>query len=117
MTAPMQAGQLRRKLTIQQRPSGQDVYGFENGGWSVVLTTWGHVAQRQVSTFMQSLAGQTVPTNQYVITLRYPPSIAIKAGMQVVDGAAVYLIQNVVDVDERHRTLTLYATMVPAPGA
>lgn len=116
---PMQAGLLRRKLTIQQRPASQDAYGFNSvdaSAWTTVLTTWGQVKVRQGSAYMAALAGQITPVATYLITLRYPPSISILAGMRVVDGSNIYVVQNVVDVDERHRTLTLYATMVPAPG-
>lgn len=120
MTAPMQAGTLRRKLTIQQRPASQDAYGFNSvdaSAWTTVLTTWGHIQVRQGSAMMAAQAGQIMPVETFIITLRYPPSIAILAGMRVLDGSNTYVVQNVVDVDERHRTLTLYATMVPAPGA
>lgn len=118
---PMAAGQLRRKLTVQERSATVDSYGFATtdagGAWRDVLTTWGAVTVRQQTVVLAVLAGQVMPTSAYVITLRYPPSVSIVSGMRVVDGGRAYTIENVVDVDERHRTLTLYCVEAPAPGA
>lgn len=113
------AGTLRRKLTFQQRPAATDSYGFHSGSdtaWTDVLVTWGSVAAKQGTALMQVLAGQIMPTSAYTITVRYPPSIAITAGMRVLDGTEMYTVQSVNDPDQRRRTLVIYATQAPAPA-
>lgn len=114
----MQAGSLRRKLTILPRASATTpgVYGEQTlANTPVVLTTWGSVTIKPGNQLIAALAGQLVAQSQYVITLRYPPSVTISLGMRVQDGARVFTIHQVADVDERHRMLTLFCVEEPAP--
>jgi SPP1 family predicted phage head-tail adaptor len=82
-----------------------------------VLTTWAAVEPRKTNPLLAALAGQTMPRMRFEVTLRYPPSISIVAGMRIADGGRYYLIQNVSDMEERHRELRLECEDVPAPGA
>lgn len=116
---PIAAGRLRRKITIQQRAAGTDQYGGPPPTWNDVLTTWGDVQPKAQNALLAAIAGQAMPRLQYAVTLRYPPTISIKAGMRVLDVQAnrTLLIHQVVDTDERHRMLTLFCNEEPAPGA
>lgn len=111
---PQQAGALRRKLIIRQRATTSDGLLGQSSTWTTVLTTWGSVTARQSSALLQLMAGQQMATTAYDIVLRYPPSVTIEPGMQVVDGARVYTISNVNDTDERHRILHLACVQAPA---
>ena len=110
---PMQAGQLRRKLTILSSATTRTAGGYSESG-SVVLTTWGSVVVKPQSTLIAAIAGQMMAQSQYLITLRYPPSTTISPGMRVQDGARTFRIHQVADIDERHRTLQLLCVEEPA---
>src|SRR5690242_2362334 len=116
---PIAAGRLRRKITIQQRAAGTDQYGGPSATWNTVLTTWGDVQPKAQNALIAALAGQAMPKDQYVVTLRYPPSIAIKAGMRVLDVGTgrTLIIHQAQDSDERHRMLTLFCQDEPAPAS
>lgn len=112
-------GDRRRKVVIQQQSTGTRTgMGFLPGTWSTVLTTWAKVTVRAMSTFASPGAVQEPITKAvYILNIRYAPSTPILNGMRVTDGTAYYLIQNVQDVDERHRELNLYCSQIPAPMA
>lgn len=112
--APLQAGRLRRKLIIRQRSVTNDGLLGQTGTFTTILTTWGSVTAKNSSALLQLLAGQQMAQTAYDIIIRYPPSFSIEPGMQVVDGARVYSISNVNDVDERHRMLHLACVQAPA---
>lgn len=110
---PMQAAQLRRKLTILLSTPTATAGGYTESG-AVVLTTWGAVTVKPQSTLIAAIAGQLMAQSQYLITLRYPPSVTIKPGMRVQDGSRTFRIHQVADIDERHRTLQLLCVEEPA---
>lgn len=110
---PMQAGQLRRKLTILSRATTATAGGYTESN-NIILTTWGSVTVKPGNQLIAAIAGQMMAQSQYVITLRYPPSLTISPGMRVQDGAKTYRIHQVADVDERHRTLQLFCVEEPA---
>lgn len=110
----------RRKITIQSESSSTTTLGFMGAGgtWNAVATEWAAVKVRQQTTLVQVGASQQpVIVATYIVNIRYVPSITILRGMRVVeaDGGATYLIQQVQDVDERHRELNLFCSQVPAP--
>ena len=110
---PMQAGALRRKLTILSSTPTATAGGYTESG-AVVLTTWGGVTVKPGNQLIAAIAGQMMAQSQYVITLRYTPSVAIKPGMRVQDGGRTFRIHQVADIDERHRTLQLFCVEEPA---
>lgn len=116
--SPMQAGMLRRKLVILPGPSGTGAFGepleSTTGVATPLLTTWGAVQSKPQNTLIAAIAGVAMAQSQYLITLRYPPSVSISPGMRVQDGARVYRIHQVADIDERHRTLQLLCMEEPA---
>lgn len=112
--APVSAGSLRRKLTIQKSTKTPDGMLGYTSAWSDVLTTRGSVTAKNSSALLQLLAGQQMAQTAYDIIIRYPPSTTILPGMRVVDGARVYTISNVNDTDERHRIIHLACVQAPA---
>lgn len=109
----MQAGKLRRWLTILSRATTSMPGGSSESG-AVILSTWGKVTVKPGNQLIAALAGKAVAQSQYIIEIRYPPSVTISPGMRVQDGAKVYRIHQVADVDERHRTLQLLCVEEPA---
>lgn len=99
----MQSGQLRKRLTIQQRSAAQDSYGQPLTTWTDVATVWGAVEPLSGRELMAAEAVQAEVTHQVVI--RYRPGISAK--MRIAYGARLFDIQNVLDENERHRILTL----------
>lgn len=119
MTNWTPSGARRRKVTIQkQSASPLTGMGFLAAAWTNVLSTWASVTVRQQTSLVSVGASQEpVIVGTYILNVRYVPSVPILRGMRVVesDGGAVYLIQQVQDVDERHRELNLFCSQVPAP--
>ena len=99
----MQAGQLRKRLTIQKRSTVQDSYGQPSTSWSDVVTVWGAVEPLSGRELMAAEAVQSEITHQVII--RYIAGITSK--MRVLYGTRIFDIQNVLDENERHRMLTL----------
>lgn len=124
MSAPTtwtSAGARRRKVTIQQQATTKTAMGFPgNGAWSDVLVTWASVTPIIKPVLVQVHASQEpVILKTYKANIRYVASITVLPGMRLVetDGGATYLIQQVEDVEERHRELNLFCSQVPAPAA
>lgn len=109
----MRAGNLRRRLTILSRATTSTAGGYTESP-TVILTTWGSVQVKPGNQLIAAIAGQLMAQSQYVITVRYPPSVSISPGMRVQDGARTYRIHDVADIDERHRTLQLFCVEEPA---
>lgn len=122
MSAPhsqwTQPGHRRRKITIAEQTTGTRTgMGFLPGVWVDVLDTWALVTPRPLFTNAATQGEEPIVRAVYLLNIRYNPSVAILPGMRVTDGSAYYLIQNVVDVDERHREWNLYCSQIPAPAA
>lgn len=116
----MEAGKLRRPVTIQQQNSASRTgMGFLTNAWTEVLRTWAAVQVRPVTTLSQVIGAEQQPIikNTYTLTIRYAPSTTILPGMRVVDGSNYYLIQSVGNVDERNQQLALYCSQTPAPAS
>jgi head-tail adaptor len=114
-TAP---GERRRKVTIQRQSTGTRTgMGFLPGAWADVLTTWAKVTVKNMTAFAAVIGGEPVSKNLFLLNIRFPPGIDILSGMRVADGTDFYRIQNVTDVDERHRELILTCSQIPDPAA
>lgn len=117
-------GARRRQITIQQQSTtSKTALGFLTNTWTDVLTTWAAVTPKQMVTFAATaqvgVSAQPIVRNLYLVNIRYVPSTPILPGMRVIesDGGAVYLIQVVVDVEQRHREWNLTCAEIPAPAA
>jgi len=101
------AGLLIHQITIQAPSSTRDSYGQLGNTWSTILTTLAAIQGTSSLTFKFSFQNSTLASNATdCITIRYP-SFNITPGMQVVFGDQSYLIQDVDDVNRRHRVLVL----------
>lgn len=101
MRAPVRAGDLRTRVSIElqsRQPDGQ-------GGWLVtwvaVADVWAGIWPRSVGESVQH--DRPAGTATHDIWLRYRPNI--KPEMRIVAGARVFGILGVMDVEDRKRWL------------
>jgi SPP1 family predicted phage head-tail adaptor len=101
------AGRLRHAITIQAPSSTRDTAGQLGATWSTVLTTRAAIESTASLTFKFSFQNSTLAANATdCITIRYP-AVTVAPGMQVIFGDQVYTIQDVDDVQRRHKVLIL----------
>jgi len=92
---PLRSGDLRRRITLQRRTTGQDSVGQAATTWQNVATVWASIdLQAEVT---------------HTITIRYRPNVT--AAMRAVYQGATYNIECVIDVEQRHVAMTLLCTV------
>jgi SPP1 family predicted phage head-tail adaptor len=95
---PATPGQLRRRVTFQQRAAGRD------GAWADAYTVWAAIEPLSGRALIAAQAVHAEATLE--ITLRYRTNVA--AGQRAVLGADVYtVLAPPLDTDIRHRWLRL----------
>ena len=99
----MQAGLLRKRLTLQQRSKSQDSYGQPLLTWSDVATVWGEIVPLSGSESVSADSLQASTSHQ--ITIRYRSGV--NTALRIKYGVRLFDIQNVLNQDERNKTLTL----------
>ena len=99
----MQAGLLRKRLTLQQRSKSQDSYGQPLLTWSDVATVWGEIVPLSGSESVSADSLQASTSHQ--ITIRYRSGV--NTALRIKYGVRLFDIQNVLNPDERNKTLTL----------
>lgn len=103
MSHNLRAGDLNRRITIQQRSSTPDSYGQQSGAWTDVVTCWAGI---EPLTGRELLAAQAVNTeNTHQVKLRYRTGIT--AAMRVVYQGRLFNILSVIDPDTAHVALHL----------
>ncbi len=101
----MQAGKLRHRLTIQEKPDPvpQDSYGEEDFTWQEFDVVWGAVEPLRGREFIErKMDGADVTTR---IRIRHQDGI--KPEMRVVWGSHTYDILSVIEVESRQREIHL----------
>lgn len=82
----MRAGQLNRRITVQQLAAGQDAIGQPVQTWSTVAELWAHILH---SSGLETLkAGAEMSVVRASIRVRYTRQIS--AGMRVVADSFTY---------------------------
>jgi len=104
----VRAGELRHRVTIQQKSVVRDSYGEEDVTWTNVATVWGSVEPLQGREFIEAKQTQAEITTR--IRIRYRSSISPE--MRVVWDGHIYDIEAVIDVGGRKRELQLMCTEV-----
>lgn len=99
----MRAGQLRHRVTIQQKDPTQDQYGEQVPTWNQVAEVWAAVEPLRGREFLEAQrVGAEVTTR---IRIRHRDEITPE--MRVVWGDHVYDIKAVIHVEERQREIHL----------
>lgn len=105
----MRAGSLRQLVTLQQLLAGTDDGGGgiaespDNENWSDFATLYAHVEPLSGRELFQ--AQQINDQLTHRITVRYYPGVL--SAMRVKYGTRIFIIESIIDVDERHREIQL----------
>lgn len=97
----MRAGQLRQRVTIQEKIVTRDAYGEEDFTWGNVATVWASVEPRQGSKYLQATSEQV--TYDTLVRMRYGQEISPENRMAWKGFA--YNITSVITIDERAKEL------------
>lgn len=100
----MKAGELRHRVTIQQRVTGQDEYGQPLNTWQDMATVW---AKIEDLTGREYFSAQQIPTAQVSTRATIRWRADVKPEMRLVHGSRVLDIKAVLDPDGRRRQLQL----------
>lgn len=100
----MRAGELRHRVTIQQKTITQDTYGAEVETWAAVTTVWAKIEDLSGREYF---AAQQVPTAQVStrVTIRWRADV--KPEMRALANGRVLDIKAALDPDGRKRELQL----------
>lgn len=99
----MRGGDLRKRVTIQQRTTDQDDYGQQLNQWDDVARVWAGIEPLNGRELLAAAAVQAETT--HTVTMRYRPGITPQ--LRINYNGRLFNILNVLDDNERHRTLTL----------
>lgn len=105
------AGELRKVVSFQRASTKQDSVGQPESTWSTYYTTRAKVDVLRGQLLYQS--DVFINKNTYQIAMRFPPAgITISVADRLVCGGEVYVIQAVINVEQRNRELHLLAYVV-----
>ncbi len=99
----LMAGKLRHRIAIQQRTTDQDDYGQQLDQWDDVARVWADIEPLNGRELLAAAAVQAETT--HTVTMRYRPGITPQ--LRINYNGRLFNILNVLDDNERHRTLTL----------
>lgn len=99
----MLAGQLRKRVTIQQRSTSLDSLGGQSTTWTDVCTLWASV--EPTGGKERDVGGAIRAESMFTITTRYYKGIVPK--MRVMFDGNPYDVLNINDTDSRHRELVM----------
>lgn len=105
----MRAGDLRHRVTIQQKTVTSDPEGVAVETWTEVATVWAAVEPLRGREYIQAAAVTPEVTTR--IRMRY--RLGVKPAMRVVHGGRVYDVLSVIDVGGLRRELELMCREVP----
>jgi len=104
----MRSGELRHRVTIQQKTVTRNDYHDEVIAWTDVDSVWAAIEPLQGREFIEARrAGAEQP---HWIRLRYRDDVT--PAMRIVWGAHTYDIESVVDLDGRQRELRVMCNEV-----
>lgn len=104
----MQAGQLRKRIELQQRSSSQDGYGQQLTSWTTLFTTW--AAIEPVSGAQLDRARSIYNETSHKVTVRWRAQLNdIKqvGSYRVLYAGRVFDVGASMNQDERNRTVVL----------
>lgn len=104
----MRSGQLRHRVTIQQKAPTRDTYGGEVEAWTAVATVWASVEPLQGREFLEGRQIQAEVSTRIRIRRR----AGVVPHMRVVWGAHTYDIQAVIEPDSNRREFQLMCVEV-----
>jgi SPP1 family predicted phage head-tail adaptor len=107
----MKAGQLRKRIDIEQQALTADGGGGDTESWSALAS--GIYADVEPLSGRELFQAQQVNDElSHRVTIRYYPGVTSK--MRVKYGARVLLIESIIDLEEKHRQVQLMCREVIA---
>lgn len=100
------AGELKRRVTLQERLTTKTPAGGQVTTWSDVATVFAKIDPRPGSEPLE--AGAIRGVLSHVVRIRYRPGVT--PAMRLLYGTRVLNIASVVDVEEAHVVLDLYCS-------
>jgi SPP1 family predicted phage head-tail adaptor len=104
----MQAGQLRKRVQLQQRSSSQDDYGQQLTSWTTLFTAWASV--EPVSGAQLERARSIYNETSHKVTLRWRAQlndIRQVGSYRVLYAGRIFDVGASMNQDERNRTVVL----------
>ncbi|AEU36176.1 phage head closure protein [Granulicella mallensis] len=102
----MQAGNLKRPITVEVPGTTKDQYGQITATWDTLLQTWADI-HTITSKEVYALGAGFNSQISHKITIRFQPAVTLAAGMRVVYLTRNFIIQAVSDPTEERRELDL----------
>lgn len=109
----MQAGNLNRRVQIQQQAATQDAFGQPQQTWTTIATVWAIIDIQRGALLYET--SEFISQVVYRITMRYSRSLVLKPNMRLVyvDAASsvthTYEIQALWDDNAAHRQISALA--------
>lgn len=104
----MQAANLRKRITLQQRSSSQDDYGQQLTSWTTLFTAWASI--EPVSGAQLDRARSIYNETSHKVTLRWRPQLndVRKVGSyRIMYADRIFDVGASLNLDERNRTVEL----------
>lgn len=105
-TPHIAAGGLRHLVLIQQRSTSHDAAGGQVETWTTIRSPWAKIMLAGTPKEQFQAGGFSAQVG-YTISTRWLASPIVLPGMRVLFGTHVYLIQAVVNVDQRNILMEL----------
>jgi SPP1 family predicted phage head-tail adaptor len=99
----MKAGELDKKVAVQQLTETADGQGGFTESWATVIEPWAKI--RPFSSKEKFFAGQVRAGVTHEVTLRYSSSVTTKG--RILWGSRVFDIKGMLNIDERNEKLVL----------
>lgn len=99
----VRAGELNRRVSVQQRSSTPGNFGAASETWQEVFPAWARILPLGGRELL--FAKQIASESSHQVTIRYRASVTPR--MRIVYQGRVFEIESVNDVEERHEYLEL----------
>ena len=107
----MQAGALKKRVTLQTRSPAVDSFGQQVTTWADAFTVWASIEPLSARELFAAQATQS--TVSHKVTVRYRAEITnpvAVAAMRVVYAGRQFNVQGALNIDESRRCIELLAT-------
>lgn len=108
-------GELRHRIQIlRPEPTPGDTFGQRNTSWTQIHQTWAKIEGIGSAAYKRAFKDNALASQSTdIVTIRWPgAAITIKAGMRVIFGSNVFLIQAVDNIQHRNRVVLLACMQV-----
>ena len=98
---------MRKRVQIQAPTPVTSDFGGETEAWTTIATVWGAFAPQSPGSGESERAEQQVNVSRTVVTLRWASSVPLTTKYRLIMNGRTFGVDNIVNVDERNRELTV----------